>query len=86
MNYNQLPILPWVKLVIVGALALIIGGIFWLGAAYQRFSGMETELIGIHADINQLVKGQMNTQLLMERESDQQRRIDKLEDEVRQLK
>lgn len=76
----------WAKTALGGTLALILGAAFWAGAAYQRFAAIEVELMGIHSDIGKLVDGQADIKLVINNEQEQQKRIEKLEDEVRQLK
>jgi hypothetical protein len=74
------------KLIVGTCLVLVIGSIFWLGAAYQRFSGMEGQLVSINGQMVQLVQGQFEVKDAIRRTDNLEVRIEKLENSVRQLK
>lgn len=62
-----------------GGAVFVIASIFWAGATYNRVQGIETQLGVIQAQISKLG----DFQALQERSVEQQRRLDKLEDQVR---
>ena len=64
-----------------GAAVFLIGAIFWAGATYNRVEGIEVQLNQIQAQISKLG----DFQAIQERSLEQGRRLDKLEDQVRQL-
>lgn len=64
------------------ATIFVIGAIFWAGATYQRISNIETHLNNIDTAVIKM--GDLGA--LQQSMSDTQRRLDKLEDVVRQLK
>jgi len=65
-----------------GMAVFLMGAIFWAGATYNRIQGIESHLLSIDAAISKIG----NIQTIDERTSETQRRLDKLEDQVRQLR
>lgn len=65
-----------------GVAIFLIGAIFWAGATYNRVQGIEAQLSAIQSQISKL--GDM--QAVVVRQEDDQRRLDKLEEQVRQLR
>ena len=80
----RLPV--WLKVAIGGSIGLVLGAAFSAGVAYQEFYGMKSEVVGIHAEIHELVVGQAALNSRLDREYDFERRIERLEDQVRQLR
>lgn len=79
---------PWTHHLLWTVLSstLVIGAIFWAGAAYQRFKGIEGELSGIHSDIRQLVTDEREIEVIRNRQQINEQRISRLEDEMRQVR
>jgi len=72
-----------VKVAIGGGVAVfLIGAVFWAGATYNRVQGIESQLSQIQAQISKLG----DFQAIEERVAEHQRRIDKLEDQMRQVR
>ena len=63
-----------------GTAVFLIGAIFWAGATYNRVQGIEVQLNAIQAQISKLG----DFQAMEERSLEQGRRLDKLEDQMRQ--
>lgn len=76
----------WLRLLVGACIVLVLGAIFWLGAAYQRFSGMEAHLVSIDSQVGTLVQGQYDMKDAVRREEKLEDRVEKLENTVRQLK
>lgn len=62
-----------------GVAVFLIAAVFWAGATYNRVQGIETQLGAIQAQISKFGDFQATEQ----RVNDQQRRLDKLEDQMR---
>lgn len=60
--------------------AFMIGAIFWAGATYNRVDAIEGRLANIEMSIAKVG----NIQLIDERTVETQKRLDKLEDQMRQ--
>jgi len=65
-----------------GVAVFLMGAVFWAGATYNRVQGIELQLNQIQAQISKLG----DFQAIEERTIEQGRRIDSLEQQVRQLK
>jgi len=65
-----------------GVAVFLIGAIFWAGATYNRVQGIEIQLNQIQAQISKLG----DFQAVEERSLEQGRRLDKLEDQMRQIR
>ncbi|MES2136976.1 MAG: hypothetical protein V4502_07960 [Pseudomonadota bacterium] len=64
----------------------LLAAIFWAGAAYQRFGGMETHLISIDAQLTRIADVQAELIMLQDSEREHERRLAKLEDQVKALR
>lgn len=70
----------WLKLLVGALIVVFIGAIFWSGAAYQRFSGMEQHLISIDQQMGKIADVQSDLRSMREARQEDQRRLEKLEE------
>lgn len=72
----------WLKILVGALIVVFVGGIFWAGAAYQRFSGMETHLISIDSQMTKIGDVQAELRSFRELRQEDQRRLEKLEEQL----
>ncbi len=65
-----------------GVAVFLIAAVFWAGATYNRVQGIEMQLSAIQAQIAKFG----DFEATQERVNEQGRRIDKLEDQMRQVR
>lgn len=70
---------PWMKLASGAIVVTILGFIFWAGAAYQRFGGMESHLISIDAQLTRIGDVQSQLIVLQDAQREHERRITAIE-------
>lgn len=73
-------------IVSTGLSAFLIGAIFWAGAIYNRFDSMEKHVSSIDMQITALSGLPSDLHYTNERQAELQKRVDKLEETVRQLR
>ena len=69
----------WLKILVGALVVMVFGSIFWAGAAYQRFSSMETHLSSIDSQMMKLGDVQSDMRSFREMRVEDQRRIEQLE-------
>lgn len=69
-----------------GAAIFLLGAIFWAGAAYNRLDGMEHQLTSISATLGTVSNRVGDIDSLKVQQVENERRIGKLEDQLRQLR
>ena len=74
----------WLPHLIIGAilavLGIILGAVFWLGAAYNRFTGIEKETAATHQEIVKVVDRLDALTSAFDKQADLTRRVERLED------
>lgn len=75
------------KLVIgSGIIIFLSSAIFWAGATYQQVRSIEVHIISMDVQIARIAENQEEVTALKDELAQYQRRTEKLEDQIRQLK